>query len=83
MEFIESGIPGFDELISANEGIGGIPRNTNTLLFGPPKTGKSIFCNQFIYQGLITEEPGLYITTDQGIKELQSNMIDFHWFTHN
>jgi len=44
---IESGIPGFDELTSSNDGTGGIPENTATLIYGPPKTGKSIFTNQF------------------------------------
>jgi KaiC/GvpD/RAD55 family RecA-like ATPase len=83
MEFIESGIPGFDELISLKEEFGGIPKNTNTLIYGPPKTGKTIFCNQFIYQGLQNADACLYISTDHGIRQLQTNMIDFQWFIQN
>lgn len=83
MKFIESGIPGYDDLTISDEGTGGIPVNTNLLIYGPPKTGKTIFSNQFIYKGLLNQEPGLYITTDHGIKQLQSNMMDFQWFIQN
>ncbi len=74
---IESGIPGFDELTRANGRTGGIPENTGTLIYGPVKTGKSIFSNQFAYHGLLNSEPCLYITTDRGIKQLESMMFDF------
>jgi KaiC/GvpD/RAD55 family RecA-like ATPase len=80
IEAIKSGIPGFDELTVSENTEGGIPENTSTLIYGPPKTGKSIFCNQFIYHGLLNEEPCLYVTTDYGLKKLQSNMMDFQWF---
>ncbi|MBZ2166555.1 RAD55 family ATPase [Methanobacterium spitsbergense] len=75
--FIESGIPGFDELTKSENGIGGIPENTATLIYGPAKTGKTIFTNQFTYKGLLNGEPCLYITTDQGAKQLEINMNDF------
>ncbi len=83
IQAIESGIPGLDELTVSENSEGGIPKNTTTLIYGPPKTGKSIFCNQFTYHGLVKEEPCLYITTDHGIKQLQSNMMDFQWFIQN
>jgi len=83
IEVIESGIPGFDE-ITVSEGIsGGIPKNGTTLIYGPPKTGKTIFCNQFTYHGLSKEEPCLYITLDYGMKQLKSNMMDFQWLIQN
>lgn len=76
---IESGIPGFEELTRSNGGTGGIPENTATLLYGPAKTGKSIFANQFTYQGLLNGEPCLYITTDKGLKQFKTNMNEFQW----
>lgn len=76
---IESGIPGFDELTRPATGSGGIPDNSATLVYGPSKSGKSIFCNQFLYKGLENGEPCLYITTDQGIDKFQSNMTEFNW----
>ena len=74
---IESGIPGFDELTRSDTLTGGIPENSSTLVYGPPKTGKTIFCNQFAYKGLFIQEPCLYITTDLGIKQLEINMLEF------
>lgn len=76
----ESGIPGFDELTSTDEFSGGIPYSRTTLIYGPPKTGKTIFTNQFTYNGLLNNRPCLYITADQGIKQLQKHMMDFNWY---
>ena len=73
---IESGIPGFEEFTRSDDKIGGIPENSSTLVYGPVKTGKSIFSNQFAYKGLLNEEPCLYITTDHGIQRLESLMFD-------
>jgi len=77
---IESGISGFDEFTRPKIGTGGIPENSVTLVYGPPKTGKSVFCNQFAFNGLKNEEPCLYITTDQGTRELERIMTEFQWF---
>lgn len=76
---IQSGIPGFDELTRSNDGTGGIPENTATLIYGPSKTGKSIFTNQFTYKGLTNDEPCLYITTDNGYKQFKNIMEEFNW----
>jgi KaiC/GvpD/RAD55 family RecA-like ATPase len=80
---IESGIPGFDELTVSEITKGGIPEKSSTLIYGPPKTGKSIFCNQFTYHGLLNLEPCLYVTTDHGFKQVQNNMMEFQWFIQN
>lgn len=75
---IESGIPGFDELTRTDSFMGGIPENSTTLVYGPPKTGKSIFSDQFCFNGLVNEEPCLYITTNKGLKMLKSDMNDYN-----
>lgn len=75
--YIESGIPGFDGLINPDSKQGGIPDNTSTLVYGPVKCGKSIFVNQFLYHGLLNNEPCLYIATDHGIKEFEYDMNEF------
>jgi KaiC/GvpD/RAD55 family RecA-like ATPase len=74
---IESGIPGFEELTHTDSFMGGIPENSTTLVYGPPKTGKSIFSDQFCYNGLVNEEPCLYITTNKGLKMFTSEMNDY------
>ena len=46
IERVKTGIKGLDELLS-----GGIPKESITLVSGPPGSGKSIFCYQFIAKG--------------------------------
>jgi KaiC/GvpD/RAD55 family RecA-like ATPase len=75
---IESGIPGFKELTHTDSFMGGIPENSTTLVYGPPKTGKSILSDQFCYNGLVNEEPCLYITTNKGLKMFTSEMNDYN-----
>jgi KaiC/GvpD/RAD55 family RecA-like ATPase len=83
IQSIKSGIPGFDELTVSEITEGGIPGKSITLIYGPPKSGKSIFCNQFTYHGLLNQEPCLYVTTDQSLKQLQTNMMNFQWLIMN
>jgi KaiC/GvpD/RAD55 family RecA-like ATPase len=77
---ISSGISGFDELTSADDelglGIGGIPENTATLVYGPPNVGKSTFSYEFSYYGLNQEEPCIYLTTEHGMSDIYRNMVD-------
>jgi KaiC/GvpD/RAD55 family RecA-like ATPase len=79
---IPSGIPGFD-VLTAGDSVGGIPENTVTLVYGPPKVGKSIFCYHFMYNGLLQGEPCLYVTADYGLKQFQQNTRDFGWELDN
>ncbi len=57
---LKTGIAGLDILLQ-----GGIPKNSITLVSGPPGSGKSIFCFQFLYQGLLENEKVLYLTLDK------------------
>jgi KaiC/GvpD/RAD55 family RecA-like ATPase len=79
MSSFESGIPGLDEILSSSGEMDGFPQNTTTLVYGPPKVGKSIFSYEFAYHGLSIKEPCLYITADEGMRQLQQNMMDFGW----
>lgn len=80
MSSFESGIPGLDELLLSSGDLDGFPQNTTTLVYGPPKVGKSIFSYEFAYHGLSIREPCLYITADEGMRQLKQNMMDFGWF---
>jgi len=80
MSTYESGVPELDQLLSSTGKLDGFPKNTTTLVYGPPKVGKSIFSYQFTYHGLSIKEPCLYITADDGMKQFQQNMMDFGWF---
>ncbi len=42
-----------------------LPKDSLTLLVGPPGTGKSTFCQQIVLNGLAAEKPVIFITTEQ------------------
>ena len=57
---IPTGVPGLDPLIQ-----GGFPAGKSYLITGDPGTGKSIFCLQFLLQGLIGGEKAVYVAVDE------------------
>ncbi len=60
MERVPTGIEGLDAIIQ-----GGFPKNSITLISGPPGSGKSIFCFQFLYDGIKKGEKCLFLTLDK------------------
>ncbi len=73
-ERVDSGIPGFNELIN-----GGFIPQSQVLLSGEAGTGKTIFSLQYLLQGAKDNEPGLYITLDEPEVNLAWNMRNFGW----
>lgn len=65
MERIKTGIEGLDVLIE-----GGLPKNSITLVSGPPGGGKSIFCFQFLYEGIKNGEKCLFLTLDKKVENI-------------
>jgi KaiC/GvpD/RAD55 family RecA-like ATPase len=47
------------------------------LLLGPSGIGKTIFCKQFLYNGLLNGEPSIYVTTDESPEEIIDSMKSF------
>ncbi len=70
-ERVKTGVPGLDEIIS-----GGIPKGTITLVSGPPGGGKTIFCCQFLYQGVLEGEKCLFLTLDKKVEGLLAQMTE-------
>ncbi|HIE30879.1 MAG TPA: ATPase [Methanosarcinales archaeon] len=62
---------------------GGLPENTITLIYGPPKTGKSIFCYQFLRQAMEEGDLCMYLMTDYDLSQLEQQMMAFDWFIHD
>ena len=60
MKRIKTGINGLDNIIE-----GGFPKKSVTLVSGPPGGGKSIFCFQFLWEGVKNEERCLFLTLDK------------------
>jgi len=65
IERAKTGIDGLDILIS-----GGIPKGTVTLVSGPPGSGKTILCCQFLYQGIKEGDKCLFLTIDKKVEGL-------------
>jgi len=63
--------PGSSKLVE-----GEVP-SESLLLLGPSGIGKTIFCKQFLYNGLIIGEPCIYVTTDESPKEISESMKSY------
>ncbi len=74
IERVKSGIPGFDDLVN-----GGIPKRNVVLLSGGPGTGKTIFSQQFLYQGLTLGEPAVLVTLEEHPVQVRREMASFGW----
>jgi len=57
---VKTGVPGLDTVIQ-----GGFPKNSITLVSGPPGGGKSILCFQFLWEGIKNNEKCLFLTLDK------------------
>jgi len=60
LERIKTGINGLDNIIQ-----GGFPKKSITLVSGPPGGGKSIFCFQFINEGIKNNQKCLFLSLDK------------------
>jgi len=63
IERVKTGIDGLDNIIE-----GGLPKSSVTLVSGPPGSGKSIFCFQFLYTGVKNGEKCLFLTLDKKVE---------------
>ncbi len=74
VERVKTGIPGFDDLIQ-----GGIPKGFNVLLVGQPGTGKTIFGMQYLVNGALAGENGIYVSLDSPNEIVKSQAKQFGW----
>ena len=75
MEREPTGIPGFDSMIQ-----GGLPKGSVTLISGSPGTGKSIFCQHFLWTGATKYgQRSLYISFEQRVPDIyeQAKRVGF------
>jgi KaiC/GvpD/RAD55 family RecA-like ATPase len=63
LERMHTGMKELDDLL-----LGGLPKESITLVSGPPGSGKSIFCYQFLAKGIEEEQKCLYLTLDKKIE---------------
>jgi KaiC/GvpD/RAD55 family RecA-like ATPase len=76
LERCSTGVTGFDDLVE-----GGFPKGSMILLTGSPGTGKTIFGLQYIYNGAMNGENGVYVcieSTPEALKKQAENFgMDF------
>ncbi len=71
---IQTKIQGLDTIFA-----GGIPKGSAILLIAPPMIEARLFCLEFIYRGLSSGEPGIYVTTDDSPENLKKRCIQSNW----
>jgi KaiC/GvpD/RAD55 family RecA-like ATPase len=69
---VSSGVPGFDRLVD-----GGLPANRLHVVSGPPGSGKTTFCSQFVTEGVEDGGDCLYVTMHETKRELREDMANF------
>ncbi len=72
---VKTGIAGLDEVLH-----GGIPRNNNLIVEGPPGSGKTTFGLGFIYHGALDyDEPGAIVSFELDPAKLLRDAAGFDW----
>ncbi|HUU27667.1 MAG TPA: circadian clock protein KaiC [archaeon] len=67
-------ISGLDEVLR-----GGLPEGRTTLVSGGPGCGKSVLGLEFIYQGALNGEPGIFITFEESAAAVRNNARTLGW----
>src|SRR5512135_3680020 len=73
-ERVPTGIPGLDKLIE-----GGLVKGSTTLVSGAAGTGKTIFCSQFLMEGLKRGESCMFITLEEKPEDIIADVKRFGW----
>ena len=71
---LSSGVPGFDELVE-----GGLLSDRLYVVSGPPGSGKTTFCSQFVTQGVRQGADCLYVTMHETRAELEQDMSGYEF----
>ncbi|RQG86761.1 KaiA-binding protein [Natrarchaeobius halalkaliphilus] len=71
---ITTGVSGFDTLVG-----GGILKDRLYVISGPPGSGKTTFCSQFVTKGAIDGETTLFLTLHETEEELVSDMGNYEF----
>ncbi len=73
-KFVNTGIPGFDELFQE-----GIPKGSNVLVAGGAGSGKTIFCLQTLAYHAAKGDKCFYMSFEESEDKLKQHMREFGW----
>ena len=74
-EYVQSGIPGLDELLG-----GGYPRSRVILITGGPGSGKTLMAMQFLVDGVERfDERGVFVSLEESRFHLENEMRNYGW----
>ena len=73
-DLVLTGIDGLDELLG-----GGVPRGHMITVMGSFGTGKTTFALQFLMQGLINGERGIFITLEEDVESILKTADAYGW----
>ncbi len=71
---IATKISGLDDVLG-----GGLPIGSCILLLAPPVIETHLFCLEFIYRGLVNDEPGLVVSMNYSPEELKVKALKYGW----
>jgi KaiC/GvpD/RAD55 family RecA-like ATPase len=71
---VSTGIAKLDSLLD-----GGLLQNTVTMVTGGTGTGKTIFCLQFLWEGLQKGEPCVYLSLEEDAEDIKADARQFGW----
>lgn len=74
VDLVLTGIDGLDEMLG-----GGVPRGHIITVMGSFGTGKTTFGMQFLMQGLINGEKGIFISLEEDVESITANAASFGW----
>lgn len=74
IEKVKTGIPGLDKILQ-----GGMVKGNTILVSGMAGAGKTIFCSQYLWQGLKEGENCLFLTFEELPKDIKEEAKLFGW----
>jgi len=74
MDLVPTGVEGLDEMLG-----GGLPRGHVVAILGSFGTGKTTFALQFIMQGLINGEKGIFLTLEEDVESILKTAEGYGW----
>ncbi|MEL4304679.1 RAD55 family ATPase [Methanococcoides sp. LMO-2] len=71
---INTGVVGLDDMLE-----GGVPEGFSVVVTGPPGTGKTTLCMQFLMEGVRNDEKCLFFSFEERIQQLIQHFMRFGW----